>query len=180
MTVGFLVNPDLTRRKLEFELEHANQFLGGTTEDRVSVVFQEDGTTYAALYNPEAKAEGAEPNPVASLARNAAATGNAAFLQDPIRSICGPVIFVDAEGEDTTIDTVIESVEQGIRAVKNYREDNPEEYTLWRATRLPLETPLSCRTPSAPSAAPSFLSMLRAKTTPSMPLSSPWSRAFVQ
>ena len=65
MTVGFLVNPDLTRRKLEFELEHANQFLGGTTEDRVSVVFQEDGTTYAALYNPEAKAEGAEPNPVA-------------------------------------------------------------------------------------------------------------------
>ena len=119
MTVGFLVNPDLTRRKLEFELEHANQFLGGTTEDRVSVVFQEDGTTYAALYNPEAKAEGAEPNPVASLARNAAATGNAAFLQDPIRSICGPVIFVDAEGEDKTIDAVIESVEQGIRAVKN-------------------------------------------------------------
>ena len=107
--------------------------MGGTTEDRVSVVFQEDGTTYAALYNPEAKAEGAEPNPVASLARNAAATGNAAFLQDPIRSICGPVIFVDAEGEDTTIDAVIESVEQGIRAVKNYREDNPEEYTLWRA-----------------------------------------------
>lgn len=50
MTVGFLVNPDLTRRKLEFELEDANQFLGGTTEDRVSVVFQEDGTTYAALY----------------------------------------------------------------------------------------------------------------------------------
>ena len=49
MTVGFLVNPDLTRRKLEFELEHANQFLGGTTEDRVSVVFQEDGTTYAAV-----------------------------------------------------------------------------------------------------------------------------------
>ena len=32
MTVGFLVNPDLTRRKLEFELEDANQFLGGTTE----------------------------------------------------------------------------------------------------------------------------------------------------
>ena len=127
MTVGFLVNPDLTRRKLEFELEHANQFLGGTTEDRVSVVFQEDGTTYAALYNPEAKAEGAEPNPVASLARNSA------FLQVPIRSICGPVIFVDAEGEDKTIDAVIESVEQGIRAVKNYREDNPEEYTLWRA-----------------------------------------------
>lgn len=61
MTVGFLVNPDLTRRKIEFELEHANQFLGGTTEDRVSVVFQDDGTTYAALYNPEAKQEAPSP-----------------------------------------------------------------------------------------------------------------------
>ena len=95
MTTGFLVNPDLTRRTIEFELEHANQFLGGTTEDRVSVAFQEDGRTYAALFNPNAKAEGADPNPVASLARNAADTGNSAFLQDPIRSICGQVIFVD-------------------------------------------------------------------------------------
>ena len=133
MTVGFLVTPDLTRRKIEFELEHANQFLGGTTEDRVSVVFQDDGTTYAALYNPEAKQEGAEPNPVASLARNAADTGNSAFLQDPIRAISGPVIFVDAEGEEDSIDEVIASVEHGIRAVKNYREDFPDEYTLWRA-----------------------------------------------
>lgn len=133
MTVGFLVNPDLTRRKIEFELEHANQFLGGTTEDRVSVVFQDDGTTYAALYNPEAKQEGAEPNPVSSLARNAADTGNSAFLQDPIRVISGPVIFVDAEGEEDSIDEVIASVEHGIRAVKNYREDFPDEYTLWRA-----------------------------------------------
>ncbi|MDK8498106.1 hypothetical protein QP916_05490 [Corynebacterium accolens] len=133
MTVGFLVNPDLTRRKIEFELEHANQFLGGTTEDRVSVVFQDDGTTYAALYNPEAKQEGAEPNPVASLARNAADTGNSAFLQDPIRAISGSVIFVDAEGEEDSIDEVIASVEHGIRAVKNYREDFPDEYTLWRA-----------------------------------------------
>ncbi|MBK4157806.1 hypothetical protein GWO69_10395 [Corynebacterium macginleyi] len=133
MTVGFLVNPDLTCRKIEFELEHANQFLGGTIEGRVSVVFQDDGTTYAALYNPEAKQEGADPNPVASLARNAADTGNSAFLQDPIRAISGPVIFVDAEGEEDTIDKVIASVERGIRAVKNYREDFPDEYTLWRA-----------------------------------------------
>lgn len=107
--------------------------MGGTTEDRVSVVFQDDGTTYAALYNPEAKQEGAEPNPVASLARNAADTGNSAFLQDPIRAISGPVIFVDAEGEEDSIDEVIASVEHGIRAVKNYREDFPDEYTLWRA-----------------------------------------------
>lgn len=130
MTAGFLVNPDLTRRQIEFELDHAQEFLGGDKEDRVSVVFQEDGSTYAALFNPEAKAEGAEPNPVASLARNAADTGNASFLQDPIRAISGPVIFVDAEGNDD-IETVIAAVEHGIRALNNYREDSPEEYELW-------------------------------------------------
>ena len=133
MTSGFLGNPDLTRRKIEFELEHANQFLGGATEDRVSVVFQDDGSTYAALFNPQAKAEGAEPNPVASLARNAADTGNSAFLQDPIRAISGPVIFVEADGESDNFDAVIDAVENGIRAVRNYREDFPEEYNLWRA-----------------------------------------------
>ncbi|HJG42538.1 hypothetical protein ACEE90_10680 [Corynebacterium phoceense] len=133
MTTGYLVNPDLTRRQINFELEHAQQFLGGATEDRVAVAFQDDGSTYAALFNPNAKAEGAEPNPVASLARNAAATGNSAFLQDPIRAICGPVIFVDAEGQDEPIEVVIAAVENGVRAVKNYREDQPEEYQLWRA-----------------------------------------------
>ena len=133
MTTGFLVNPDLTRRKIEFELEHANQFLGGATEERVSVVFQDDGSTYAALFNPQAKTEGAEPNPVASLARNAADTGNSAFLQDPIRAISGPVIFVAADGESDNFDAVINAVEHGIRAVRNYREDFPEEYNLWRA-----------------------------------------------
>ena len=71
--------------------------------------------------------------PTRTLARNAAATGNSAFLQDPIRSICGPVIFVTADGDDKNIDEVVEAVEHGIRAVKNYREDNPEEYNLWRA-----------------------------------------------
>ncbi|WP_293771050.1 hypothetical protein [uncultured Corynebacterium sp.] len=137
MITGYLVNPDLSRRTIEFELDHANQFLGGTTEGRVSVAFQEDGSTYAALFNANAHADGAEPNPVASLARNAADTGNSAFLQDPIRAICGPVIFVDAEAdEERDIQTVIDAVEHGIRAVKNYREDQPEEYNLWRAAVL--------------------------------------------
>ena len=54
-------------------------------------------------------------------------------MQDPIRAISGPVIFVDAEGEEDYIDEVIASVEHGIRAVKNYREDFSDEYTLWRA-----------------------------------------------
>ena len=128
MITGFLVNPDLTRRKIEFELEHANQFLGGATEDRVAVAFQEDGSHYAALFNAEAKAEGAEPNPVASLARNTADTGNPSFLQDPLRAM----IFVESEGGDVT-DDIIEGVENSVRAVENYREDYEEEYRLWRA-----------------------------------------------
>lgn len=132
MTTGFLVNPDLTARIIEFELDHAQQFLGGATEDRVAVAFQEDGSTFAALYNPEAKHEGAEPNPVASLARNTADTGNPAFLQDPTRAICGPVIFVESEGKDISIDA-INGVKNSIRAVKGYREDNEDEYVLWRA-----------------------------------------------
>ncbi|MDN6551839.1 MAG: hypothetical protein L0L28_03575 [Corynebacterium flavescens] len=142
MTIGFLVNPDLSHRKIDFELEHANQFLGGVTEGRVSVAFQDDGTTYAALYNPQAKHDGAEPNPVASLARNAADTGNSRFLQDPIRAICGPVIFVDSAGKDDSIDAVMEAVAHGIRAVKNYREDMPEEYHLWRAAVINSENSL--------------------------------------
>ena len=120
MIKGFLVNPDLTHRIVEFELEAAATFLGGVSSDRVSVAFQEDGVDYAALYNPTAKTEGAEPNPVASLGRNEAATGNSAFFTDPTTAICGTVVFVDAEGED-------------MRAVRHYRDDYPEEYALWRA-----------------------------------------------
>lgn len=132
MITGLLVNPDLTYREIEFELEHASQFLGGATEERVSVAFQEDGSTYAALFNASAKAEGAEPNPVASLARSAAEVADSAFLQDPVRAISGPVIFVESEGGNITPD-IVEGIQNSIRAVKNYREDNEEEYRLWRA-----------------------------------------------
>ncbi len=131
MTKGFLVNPDLTHRIIEFEIEQAAAFLGGMASDRVSVAFQEDGSHYAALYNPQAKAEGAEPNPVASLGRNEFATGNSAFFTDPTAAICGPVIFVDAEGNDIG-DEEIERVKNGMRAVNNYREDLPQEFALWR------------------------------------------------
>ncbi|APT93189.1 hypothetical protein CPHO_10145 [Corynebacterium phocae] len=137
MTTGYLVNPDLTHRVIEFEIEQANQFLGGTTEGHVSVAFQEDGSTYAALYNANARAERAEPNPVASLARNQADTGNPAFLQDPIRAIAGPVIFVHAQADqEADFQKIIDVVDRAIRAVGNYIEDNPEEYTLWRAAVL--------------------------------------------
>ncbi|MBV7295483.1 hypothetical protein KRX51_06060 [Corynebacterium sp. TAE3-ERU12] len=137
MLNGFLVNPDLTNRRIVFELEHASQFLGGVEEDRVSVAFQEDGSTYAALYSSSAKDEGAEPNPVASLGRNTAATGNPAFFTDPTTAVSGAVIFVGAEGEDIT-DEEIERVNQGIRAVKRYREDHPEEFNYWRSAVLNL------------------------------------------
>ena len=135
MITGFLVRPDLTHNLVEFELDSAAQFLGGISQDRVAVAFQEDGTDYAALFNPEAKSNGAEPNPVASLGRNAAATGNAAFFSDPPAAICGTVIFVGAEGEDITLDD-IRRVKDGIRAVRNYQEDQPEDYRLWRAAVL--------------------------------------------
>lgn len=132
MIKGFLVNPDLTHRTIEFELDAAATFLGGVSSDRVSVAFQEDGTDYAALFNPKAKEEGAEPNPVASLGRNEAATGNSAFFSDPTTAICGSVIFVDAEGNDIR-DDEIERVKHGMRAVRHYRDDYPQEFELWRS-----------------------------------------------
>lgn len=137
MTKGFLVNPDLSNRTIEFELDQAAQFLGGVTDDRVAVAFQEDGSTYAALFNAHSREDGAEPNPVASLGRNAAATGNSAFFSDPASAVCGSVIFVGAEGEDVGAQE-IERVRDGIRAARNYREDNPEEFGLWRAAVINL------------------------------------------
>src|SRR5699024_5887641 len=92
MITGFLVNPDLTRRKIEFQLEHANQFLGDATEDRLAVAYQEHGSHYAALFNAAAKAEGAEPNPIASLPRHTADARHPSFLQDQSRAIPGAVI----------------------------------------------------------------------------------------
>lgn len=137
MTTGFLVSPDLSYRVIEFELEHAAQFLGGVVDDRVSVAFSEENKTYVALFNAEAKANAAEPNPVASLGRNEADTGNSAFISDPTRAISGPVIFVGAEGEDITIDE-INSVKDGIRATRNYLKDYEEDYHYWRAAVLNL------------------------------------------
>ncbi|RNE48839.1 hypothetical protein [Corynebacterium alimapuense] len=137
MNTGFLVYPDMTHRTIEFELEHASQFLGGVDEGHVAVSFQGDGRLYAALFSSQAKEDGSEPNPVASLARNVATTGNPAFLTDPVNAICGPVIFVGDEGQDISLDAIRE-VKDGIRAVRNYREDNVEDYQLWRAAVLNL------------------------------------------
>ncbi|AGG66023.1 hypothetical protein [Corynebacterium callunae] len=131
MTKGFLANPDLTHRIIEFDLDHAEMFLGGADDAHVAVAFQEDGSQYAALFNSKAKDEGAAANPVASLGRSAAATGNSAFFSDPATAVCGPVIFVGAKGEDVE-DAEIERISDGIRAAKNYRDDFPQEFLLWR------------------------------------------------
>ncbi|WP_448853849.1 hypothetical protein [Corynebacterium frankenforstense] len=137
MTRGLLVQPDLSRRVVDFELDDAAELLGGPVDGRVSVVFQEEGDVYAALYSAGAAAAGAEPNPVASLARNEAATGNSAFLPDPTRAISGPVLFVGADGEDIDEETVAR-VDDAVRAVEAYREDEPEDFALWRAAVLNL------------------------------------------
>lgn len=140
MTTGFLVSPDLSSRVIEFEIEQAAQFLGGVVDDRVAVAFSEENKTYVALFNAEAKSLAAEPNPVASLGRNEADTGNSAFISDPTRAISGPVIFVGAEGQDITIDE-INSVKDGIRATRNYIKDYEEDYRYWRAAVLNLGRP---------------------------------------
>ena len=83
---GFLVNPDLTYRRIVFDEDTARNFLGGFEDDFVDVAFEQEGNRFHALFNPDARAQGAEPNPVASLARNTADTNNPAFLTDPTRA----------------------------------------------------------------------------------------------
>lgn len=135
---GFLVNPDLSYRRIVFDEDTARDFLGGFSDDFVDVAFEQEGNRFHALFNPEARDQGAEPNPVASLARNTADTNNPAFLTDPTRAICGPVIFTNREGKSVE-ERTIASVDQAIRAVVNYRDDNPEEYELWRNAVLNAE-----------------------------------------
>lgn len=137
---GLLVNPDLTFRRIVFDLDDANQFLGPVVSEGVKVAFEHDGPTYDAFYSPQAKEKGAEPNPVASMARNTAATNNPSFLQDPVTAISGPVIFTGRAGKGID-EEVVEGIKNTIRAVRNYRSDNEEEYQLWRNAVLNLGTP---------------------------------------
>lgn len=74
------------------------------------------------------------------MARNTAATDNPAFLQDPSTAISGPVIITGRDGKSID-DEVVEEIKNTIRAVRNYREDNEEEYQLWRNAVLNLGTP---------------------------------------
>lgn len=128
---GFLVNPDLTYRRIVFDIDDANQFLGPVVNETVEVAFVQQDNLFDAIYSPEARENCALPNPVASMAKNQAATDNANFLQDPTNAISGPVIFVGRGGQSVD-DEIVEQIKQAIRAVRNYIEDNAEEYELWQ------------------------------------------------
>lgn len=47
------------------------------------------------------------------------------------------MLFVGADGEDIDEDTVAR-VDDAVRAVEAYREDEPEDFALWRAAVLNL------------------------------------------
>ena len=136
---GFLVNPDLTYRRIIFDIDHASQFLGPVVLEGVRVAFSQNDTQYEAIYSPQARENRAAPNPVASMAANLAATDNANFLQDPTSAIAGPVIFVGRDGHSID-DDIVDQIKQAIRAVRHYRDDNPEEYELWHNAVLNMGT----------------------------------------
>lgn len=137
---GLLVNPDLTYRRIVFDTETASRFLGPVVRESVHVAFVNQDNMFEAVFSPEARENRAAPNPVASMARNTAATDNPNFLQDPATAISGPVIFMGRGGQSID-DEIVDEIEQSIRAVRNYREDNEEEWALWENAVLNLGTP---------------------------------------
>lgn len=126
MTIGLLVEPDLRHEYVEFTLDTANLWLGGESA-RVSVAFWPGRATFAALHNRQAR----EPNPAASLAYSTFHLGDGSFLQDPTNAIYGPVIFTGADGGDLDANDAFQ-IQDGIRAVSIYRQDNVAEFRLWR------------------------------------------------
>ncbi|GAB3072447.1 hypothetical protein [Corynebacterium aquatimens] len=137
---GLLVNPDLTFHRIVFDLDDANQFLGPVVNEPVHVAFERQGAIYDAFFSPDAKENRAEPNPVASMAKATAATDNPRFLQDPTAAISGPVIFLGRDGHSID-DEIVEAIKNTIRAVRHYKDDNAEEFELWRNAVLNLGSP---------------------------------------
>lgn len=136
MINGFLVSPDHTHRTVSITKEDAAELLGSSAIEKIKVAFNDEGPALLALVDPEARRDGAEPNPTASLGKNQEATGNPAFYTDPTAAIYGSVIFVGIEGEGEGVvdisESSIELVKDGMRAAASYREDQSEEYMLWR------------------------------------------------
>ena len=137
---GFLVYPDLTYHRIVFGTRSAEQFLGPTVHEQVEVAFVQQDNEFQAIYSPEAREQCAAPNPVASMARNQAATDNPNFLNDPVHAISGPVIFTGRGGKSID-DEIVTQIKQAIRAVRNFINDNGEEYELWRNAVLNMGSP---------------------------------------
>lgn len=133
MINGVLVNPDFSHRPVSFNQDNLAELIGGSTTERVQVSFSEEGPALQAIVNQEARGGGGEPNPVASLGKNHQATGNSAFYVDPANAVYGPVLIVGtgAEAGSDITEEELESVEGGVRAAENYRQDQAQEYTLW-------------------------------------------------
>lgn len=134
MITGVLIAPNLERRVVFCAADAAVELLGGTFQAEFPGVFDDTGLVLPVLHNPNAHAEQAQPNPLASLARRAAATGDSAFFADPIRAVSGPIIVL--AGPVADIERVEAAVEDGVRAVEAALADHPEEFQLWQAAAL--------------------------------------------
>lgn len=132
MSTGLLVHPDETSQRIDFDLPNARDFLGGLISSRVDVSFNEAGRAFTMLYNPDAREDGAEPNPVGSLSRMFGETGDSTFFFDPVRAVFGPVIFVGADGGPLGDQDVAE-IDGAMDAARNYAQDYPDEYRLWNS-----------------------------------------------
>lgn len=137
MTLGLLVRPDLTYDYIDFSYSELGPHLGGSFSTRISVAFWPGRANFSALYNAESKVRGMEPNPAASLAYKTMSTGDGSFLQAPTDAISGPVLFTGVEGGDIDAADAFQILD-GIRAVVIYRQDNPEEFRLWRNAAINL------------------------------------------
>lgn len=133
MTNAILVAPDLSHRPVSFADTDLPELLGGNSHDLIPVSFGEEGEPLVAIMNSAPTAGLEQPNPFASLGKNFANTGNAAFFADPASAVTGPVLVVSGTPADITDITAAGrgQVEEGIRAAANYREDYPQEFQLW-------------------------------------------------
>ena len=71
MTRGYLVNPDLSARAIEFDIDEAASYIGGNVDDRVAVAFQQrDNATLAALHLSHEEGARVGPHPRAAQGHN--------------------------------------------------------------------------------------------------------------
>lgn len=133
MTAGILVHPDGRTEAVDFDPAAQDNIVGGSPV-QAAAAFSEETTSCRMVFNSFPEGESAEPNPIASLARMEAATGNSRFFVDPTRAVTGVAVFYFAAEKE-----ILEGIEQAARAVENYKADYPEEYRLWHNAVMNLE-----------------------------------------